>query len=241
MKVSENVWYKIGNFPKGYVFAYSDFKTEANSKEAVIKTLNRLVQAGKINKLAKGKFYKPEQSPFGELLPAEHQLVKDLLEKNGKIIGYLTGYIVYNRLGLSTQVANIIQIGRINVRPATKRGSFKIVFVLQKNTITKDNIPLLQLLDAINNLKKIPDAPVAQSCKRFVAIIRELSADNVNSLIKLALKYPPATRALLGAFTDQAKIAIAASVLFNSLNPISKYKIGVSENVLLFAKKWNIV
>jgi hypothetical protein len=241
MKVSDYVWNKIGNFPKGYVFAYSDFQFEANSKEAVIKSLNRLAQAGEINKLAKGKFYKPEQTPFGDLLPDERQLVKDLLEKDGKIVGYLTGYNVYNQLGLSTQVGNIIQIGRINVRPATKRGNFKIVFIRQKNTITKDNIPLLQLLDAINNIKKIPDAPLVQSCKRFVAIISELSLDHVNSLVKLALKYPPATRALLGAFLDQAEIAIDTTALYKSLNPISNYKMSIGDAVLQYAEKWNIV
>jgi len=241
MKVSDYVWNKIGKFPKGYVFTYSDFTTQANNKEAVIKSLNRMAQAGGINKLAKGKFYKPEQTPFGELLPDERQFVKDLLEKDGKIIGYLTGYNVYNQLGLSTQVGNIIQIGRPNVRPATKRGNFKIIFIRQKNTITKDNIPLLQLLDAIKSIKKIPDAPVAQSCKRFVAIVSEMSVDHVNSLIKLALKYPPATRALLGAFVDQAEIAIDTMALYKSLNPISNYKIGVGDAMLRYAEKWNIV
>jgi len=241
MKSTEYVISKIGSLPKGYVFTYADFSTEVNSKEALIKTLNRLAKAGKIGKLAKGRFYKPEQSPFGELLPDERQLVKDLLEKDGKIIGYLTGYNVYNRLGLSTQVGNIIQIGRPNVRPATQRGSYKIVFVRQKNTITKDNIPLLQILDAIKNIKKIPDAQVAQSCKRFVAIINELSAVNINAIIKLALKYPPATRSLLGASIDQSTSKIGTSVLLKSLNQISSYKIGIGTNVLQYAQKWNIV
>jgi hypothetical protein len=241
MKVSEYVWNKIGNLPRGYVFTYSDFITKSNNKEAVIKSLNRMAQAGGINKLAKGKFYKPEQTPFGELLPDEGQLVKDLLEKDGKIVGYLTGYPIYNRYLLSTQVAKIIQIGRNDVRPAIKRRNFKIVFIRQKNTITRDNIAMLQLLDAIKYIKKIPDAPVVHSCKRFVAIISELSLDHVNSLVKLALKYPPATRALLGAFLDQAEIAIDTSVLYKSLNPISNYKMSIGDAVLQYAEKWNIV
>jgi len=74
-----------------------------------------------------------------------------------------------------------------------------------------------------------------------VAIISELSLDHVNSLVKLALKYPPATRALLGAFLDQAEIAIDTSTLYKSLNPISNYKMSIGDAVLQYAEKWNIV
>ena len=165
MKTADYVKDRVGNMPKGYVFTYDEFTTEADKREAVIKALNRMVQKGQLAKLSKGKFYKPEQTPFGELQPDERQIVKDYLEKDGRmLIGYLTGYRIYNQLGLSTQVGNVIQIGTATWRPSTKRGRFKIVFVKQKNTITKENIPLLQLLDAIKN---IPDAPVIQIVQTF--------------------------------------------------------------------------
>lgn len=241
MQVSDYVKDKIRKLPKGYVFTYDDFVNEVNGKEAVIKSLNRLVESGQIGKLAKGKFYKPEQSPFGQLLPGERQVVKDLLEKNGKIIGYLTGYNVYNRLGLTTQVGSVIQIGSANVRPAIQRGNNKIVFVRQKNNLTKGNIPLLQLLDAIKSIKKIPDAPVANSCKRFVAIIKKLSPESAVLMMRLSMKYPPSTRALVGSFVNLAQSKIDTNKLFKSLNPITIYKVGVTADVLPNANQWNIV
>jgi len=76
----------------------------------------------------------------------------------GKITGYITGYSIYNQLGLTTQVGNTIQIGKNQVRPGFKRGRYTISFIRQKNTITKANIPLLQLLDAIRYIKKIRTA-----------------------------------------------------------------------------------
>lgn len=140
----------IDRLPKGYVFSYADCITEVNKKEAVIKALNRMAASGKIAKLSKGKFYKPEETPFGNLLPTQRQVVKDLLEENGKTIGYLTGYSIYNQLGLTNQVSN-----------------------------------------------------TASSCKILLAIIRSLSDKYIKKLVRLALKYPPATRALLGALLDQ--------------------------------------
>src|SRR5690606_31902879 len=108
MKVSEYISFTIGKLPKGYIFTYSDFDTEQNSKEAIIKALNRLATSGKIVKLAKGKFYKPETTPFGKLQPNQSQIVKDLLETDGKVTGYLTGFSIYNQFGLTTQTSNTI-------------------------------------------------------------------------------------------------------------------------------------
>ncbi|HEV8051927.1 MAG TPA: DUF6088 family protein [Parachlamydiaceae bacterium] len=241
MKTAEYIAFTISRLPKGYIFTYADFTTEVNQKEAVIKALNRMVASGKIAKLSKGKYYKPENTPFGKLQPSQSQIVKDLLEENGKITGYLTGYSIYNQLGLTTQVSNTIQIGKNQIRPNFKRERYTISFIRQKNTITKENIPLLQILDAIRYIKKIPDAGIEASCKRFLAILKNLSEKEINSLIRLALKYPPATRALSGALLDHLKQSMVTEQLLKSLNPITKYKLKGAAKVLSNAEKWNIV
>lgn len=241
MKVAEYISFSIDRLPKGYVFTYSDFITVVNQKEAVIKALNRMVVSGKIAKLSKGKYYKPESTPFGNLQPNQAQVVKDLLDEDGKIIGYLTGYSIYNKLGLTTQVSNTIQIGKNQIRPNFKRERYTIAFVKQKNTITKENIPLLQLLDAIRYIKKIPDASVESSCKRFLVIIKNFTDKEINTLVRLVLKYPPATRALLGVLLDELKLGKATENLFKSLNPITKYKLSGVAKVLSTTEKWNII
>lgn len=97
---------------------------------------------------------------FGNLQPSQSQFVKDLLENDGKLFGYLTGDNIYNQLRLTSQVSNTIQIGKNKTRPEFKRESYTISFIKQKNTITKDNIPLLQILDVIRFIKKIPDSNI---------------------------------------------------------------------------------
>lgn len=241
MKTTDYISLTIDRFPKGYVFTYADFTIEVKQKEAVIKALNRMVASGKIAKLSKGKYYKPENTPFGNLQPNQAQVVKDLLEENGKIIGYLTGYSVYNQLALTTQVSNTIQIGRNQVRPNFIREPYTIAFVKQKNTITKENIPFLQILDTIRYIKKIPDANIESSCKRLLAIIKKNTDKEINLLVRLALKYPPATRALLGALLDALKKGKVTDPLFKSLNPITKYKLTGAAKALSTSEKWNIV
>lgn len=241
MKTSEYISLTIDRLPKGYVFTYADFITEVNKKEAIIKALNRMVASGKIMKLAKGKYYKPEITPFGNLLPDQKQVVKDLLEENGKIIGYITGYSIYNQLGLTSQVSNTIQIGRNQIRPNFKRERYTISFIKQKNTITKENIPLLQILDALRYIKKIPDAGIESSCRRFLSILKELTEKDKSSLVRLALKYPPVTRALLGAMLEQLQQNELTQPLFKSLNPITKYKLSGISKVLSTTEKWNLI
>lgn len=240
MKITEYITNSIDRLPKGYVFTYADFMSKVKNREAIIKALNRMAASGKIAKLSKGKFYKPEKSDFGKLQPNRYQLVKDLLEEDGKITGYLTGYSIYNQLGLTTQISNIIQIGKNTVRPGFKRGVYKISFVLQKNIITKDNIPLLQILDSIRYIKNIPDTTISSACKRLIEIIRKLSKEDKVTLVRLALKYPPAARALLGAILEEIGNRSLTQPLSDSLNPITTYKISGADKVLSSVVKWNI-
>jgi hypothetical protein len=211
-----------------------------NERQAVIKALNRMAASGKIAKLSKGKYYKPESTPFGDILPSQKQVVKDLLEENGKPVGYLTGYSIYNKLGLTTQVSNTIQIGKNDIRPNFKRERYTIAFIKQKNTITKESIPLLQILDAIRYIKKIPDSNTRSSCLRFLEIVKGLNEKEISILIRSAMKYPPATRALLGAILDENKTT-STDILYNSLNPITKYKLTGASTVLSATEKWNIL
>lgn len=241
MKIAEYISFAIDRLPKGYVFTYEDFITEVNQKEAVIKALNRMARSGKIAKLSKGRYYKPENTAFGNLLPNQKQVVKDLLEENGKITGYLTGFSIYNQLGLTTQVSNSIQIGKNEIRPNFKRERYTISLIKQKNTITKENIPLLQILDAIRYIKKIPDTTTEAACKRLLVIIKNLPEKDKSTLVRLALKYPPAARALLGAILEQIKVSDLTDPLLKSLNPITKYKLAGAAKVLSTTEKWNIV
>lgn len=241
MKVTDYIVYTIDRLPKVYVFTYADFVTEVNKKEAVIKALNRMATSGKITKLSKGKFYKPETTVFGTLQPNQYQIVKDWLELDGKTVGYLTGYSIYNELGLTRQISNIIQIGKNEVRPKLKRERYTIFFIKQKNTITKENIPLLQLLDALKYIKKIPDAPIDKVCKRLLELMKALKEKEKLTLVRLAQKYPPATKALLGALLEQMGDSVITETLQKALNPITKYKLRGAEKVLSTTEKWNIV
>ena len=240
MKDIENIKNIIDRLPRGNIFTWDNFREKTKSKEAVVKALNRLAASGKIVKLAKGKYYKPEHSPFGELPPDQSQIVKDLLGSRSKIHGYLTGVSIYNTLDLTTQIGSTIQIGRNEPRASFKRGRYTISFVKQKNTISKENIPLLQLLDALRFIKNIPDSSIEKSCIILRNRISMLSEKEQSRIVRLALKYQPSTRALLGAIFSELARENLATKLKNSLNPLTSYVIPGISQVLPLAIRWNI-
>jgi len=142
MTIASQIKQRVNKLPPGYLSSYTEFLDVSQAKqEDIIKALNRLVEQNIIKKIAKGKYYKPEQTPFGELPPSQYEIVKDILGSKNKPLGYLTGLSIYNSLGLTSQLSYTIQIGKNDIRPSLQRGKYRVTFVKQKNQITKSNIP----------------------------------------------------------------------------------------------------
>lgn len=227
--------------PADVVFSYQDFGFPTESNGSVLKTLNRMAALGEICKLSKGRFYKTRKTVFGELKPRPEEIVKDLLVKDGEPIGYLTGLSIFNGLGLTTQVASIIQIGTNTKTNVKQRGPYTIRFVVQPNSIDSCNIKLLQLLDCLRLIKDIPDSSTSQSCSLLIVKIKDLTAGERRKMTQLAIRYSPSTRALLGAIMECIEETECADRLFSSLNNLTTFNIGVSESILPNKKRWRIV
>ena len=232
MLQSKAIEQAVKSFRTDYVFTYRDLGLPPESSANVIRKLNRMADMGAIQRLSKGRFYKPKKTMFGNLKPSQEEVVKDLLEKDGKIIGYLTGVSIFGQLGLTTQISNIIEIGVKGKKNNTSRGMYTIRFVQQTNQITRSNIPLLQLLDSIKNIKRIPDTTPDNSYNRISAIIKSLDEKSLDLMIKLAMKYNPMTRAVTGAIIEELYGEEKARVLKDTLNPITIYKVGLTKTML---------
>lgn len=241
MNVAKEIKKKIAGFPDDYVFTASDFDFEPQNQAAVVKSLNRMAKSGEISKLAKGKFYKPRKTQFGVLKPSAYQIAKDFIERDGKIIGYITGYSVYNALGLTTQISSYIQIGVNKYRQSVKREDYTISFVVQPNTITKKNIEILRILDAIRFIREIPATPPNDACLRLKEIIKSLDVEQKQLFVKCALKYTNYVRALCGAMLEDIGCEYdLLMILRKSLNGVTEYKLPISDDVLPTKRNWRI-
>lgn len=242
MTIAQQIENRVNSLAIDSVFSIADLGFPAECWENVRVKLSRLANNGVITKIGKGRYYKPRKSVFGVIPPAAEELVKDLLiDDDGKAAGYLTGYALWQKMGLTTQISNIIEIGTNKRHNPLKRGHYTVRFVIQSNRITKDNIPLLQILDAAKSIKRIPDTNVEASVLRIKDIVSGLDERKIQNLATLSLQYAPRVRSLIGALLDGMGQHHLTGAILKSLNPSTRYKLGdISERILPYKQKWNI-
>lgn len=242
MKTTDKILKKLNDYNPGEVFSFNQLGIEPPKYLAATKALSRMVEEGKLKRASTGKYYKPNQSPFGELKPAEEELLRPYLFNNGKRIAYITGPALYNRLGLTTQVPKIIQVASRDKRITTRVGNLKVKPVKSYVDVTDENYQVLGLLDAIKDFKDIPDRNTKDALLRLRQLLKELTNTELRQLITTVLSYPPRARALTGALLEWNGVNNKLiSPLAKSLNPLSAYNFGIpNKNILPVAEKWKI-
>jgi Family of unknown function (DUF6088) len=234
--IANRVKHQIKALPEGQVLRMIP---EGQNELAYFKTLSRLVQSGKLIRLEKGKYYKPKITRFGPIRPSESEVIKALTQKGDKVTGYLTGNALYNLWGLTTQVPNILTIARRTRLPVKELSGYKIRFAVRPFAFKDTDIPMMQLLDALTDIQKIPDTSPEKVVPIWIEKISNLQSLQISRMMKLALEYPPSTRALLGALLETYLPSQPTDILRKSLNPLTKYKLKGIEAVLPNNTKWN--
>jgi hypothetical protein len=239
MALATDIRIRIKQLPEGKTFGYHNLCIAKEDYTTAAKALERLKKKGVIKKVSKGVFYKPEQTVFGELKPDYSELLRSYLFKNGKRIAYETGTSLYNRMGLTTQLAFRIKIASRGKRININRGTLKANAVKSYTEVTDSNYETLEILDAFKDIKHIPDCSITQAVRRLSAIVKKLNDKQTASLIKYALLYPPRVRALVGAIVENnGRKLRGLEKLKDSLNPLTKIKLGLKETELPNQSKW---
>ena len=240
MIIAKKIKKKIDGIIEGDIFTYQDLSLNKNEYSATAKTIERLIKKGKIKRISTGVFYKPNQTAFGELKPNEEEIIKPYLLKNGKRIAYITGTLLYNKMGLTTQIPKEIKIASREKRIFISKGSIKATAVKSYVEVNGNNYPLLEILDAIKDFKKIPDLDKKSAIKILENKLKELNSKSVKQLVKTGCSYPPRVNALLGALLEYLGEFDEIDKLKDNLNPLTNYKLGINKEILPTYKNWNI-
>ena len=240
MSITEKIAKKIARINEGTTFKYQQLKINRDEYTAAAKAIERLIRKGIIKRVSTGIFYKPLKTVFGDLKPSEEETLKSYLFINGKRIAYITGILLYNRMGLTTQVPNTIKLASKEKRVITKIGKIKVRPVKSYVDVTNKNYHLLELLDALKDFKIIPDLDRRSAIILLRNRIEKLSENELSRLVKYSIKYPPRARALLGALLTELRKDKLCEPLKSSLNPLTKYELGINQEVLPSAPNWNI-
>lgn len=241
MTLATQIRNRIKKLSKGKTFGYVDLRIAKENYTTAAKVLERLQKGGDIKKISKGIFYKAEQTVFGELQPDYSEQLRLCLYENGKRMAYETGTSLYNRLGLTTQMAFRIKIASRSKRISINRGLLKADAVKSYAEVTENNYEVLGLLDAFKDIKRIPDCSVSQAVRVLNGILKKLNDKQTDILINYAQLYPPRVRALVGAMLqNMGKASKNLGKLKEGLNPLTIIKLGLKENELPTITNWYI-
>ncbi|RSK45477.1 type IV toxin-antitoxin system AbiEi family antitoxin domain-containing protein [Hymenobacter rigui] len=232
---------RLHKLEPGALVRYQDFASLGIAPGTVAVNLSRLRQEGVVQQVTKGTYRLPLQSRFGPVPVSEQQVLQVLLQTpSKKLRGYPTGVAAFNRLGLTTQVPQEIQIATPRPGRPKKVGNVRVRFVRSRADVKPEEVKLCQLLDALRQIKRLPDTSPAAALLRLREQVKQLPPAEQVALVRLAQDYNPATRALLGALLEGLGEIKLASKLKASLNPLSTYKLGLSEQALPNRAQWQI-
>lgn len=240
MNVAEKIERQVDSMAGGTTFKYPQLGIEPSEYTAATKAIERLIRKGQVKRISRGIFYTPRYSVFGELKPSDAELLKPYLFEKGKRIAYITGSALYNRMGLTTQVPNNIQVACRVKRISTKIGKNRVKPVKSYVDVSDTNYTLLETLDALKDFRSISDL----DDEIFIRILEErisaLSDEKMSELIACALSYPPRVKAFLGALLESLEKDSCLNSLKSDLNPLTSYNLNIDKELLPTAANWNI-
>ena len=239
MSVKDTIQQQIESFDNEQIFTIEELKFPKKNTFSVANALSTLQKEGYINRLARRFYYKPRKSSVtGNPLPINGGKLVNYFATSSN--GYLTGTDVYRQMGLTTQMSFVYTIATTQKRKKLTAENHQMQFVKAYCKPTENNIHLLRILDAIQDLKNIPDCPIDGAVELLLTQISKLSLSEISEFVKCAKHYPPRVRAVVGALLLQLKYEKEATILQKTINPLSKFDVGISEKVLHTKQQFNI-
>ena len=154
MSIAAAVNQTVDRLEPGRIFGFGDLPVYRDAPGAVARAMGRLAEDNKVFRVAKGRYCKPKQGVLGMLKPTDSELIRDVLYRDGRLRGYVTGPALYNRLGFTTQVPKTVTIALNGARQEKDLGTIRIKTVPSRAPVKKADVPLLELLDSLRGLRK---------------------------------------------------------------------------------------
>lgn len=173
---------------------------------AVYKAINKLKNEGVIETFSKGIYYRPKKTKYGVLGIDRDLLIKVKYLGDDQDKGYITGPDVWNKWGLTTQVSNRKWISQVTER-TYEIENLNILIIKSKAKISKDNIKVLQFLDVIEQLNKIPDTSNEKTLRKLINIYTDqFSTSEKIEVFDYAINYTKLVQVMVGLIADTASI-----------------------------------
>lgn len=201
---------------------------------AVAQALSRLTRQGLLQRLSKGVYYRPRQTPFGKSLP--NPAIMQKLASRRKTV-FPSGIAAANLLGFTTQMTGRGEVATSALSlPRKLIGSDTVVHTRRPEawaSISEEEAALLDFLRRAGSTSELSDD---ETLRKTLSLFSEKG--RFERILKVADTEPPRVRAIMGAIGEEiGKNASALRKLRESLNPFSRFDFGALHG-LRHAKEW---
>lgn len=219
--------------PTGMIFSFHELDFEIEKSPLVAAYLSSLVKKGILKKFEKGAYYKPKVSTFGlGTLSLREEDKLDYLAR--KYNGYITGPEVYNRLGLTEQVAMSVTLATPNNVRNFKTGNLKVNCVKAYSDAykNKDMLYFIWLLDAVKDIKNVPETSEQKVYDRLKSLhLKKMNTENLSILVNIAQSYPPRVRQTVADMMGDFNYIQLEHKLRKGLLPSTRFKINYKRKI----------
>lgn len=148
--------YLSENFGVNEPIFSSDIKFENYSKPWIAKQLAELCENGNLARFERGIYYIPVKTPFGNSVLNPNKVIeRKYIMDRGKANGFYSGLTALNRLGLTAQMPNTIEICTNNETTKLRNikvGSRDVTLRKSRVKITNDNLNVISFLELMNTI-----------------------------------------------------------------------------------------
>ena len=207
---------------------------EGPSPAAVSKALARLAKQGILQRVSKGLYFAPRNTPLGPSHPSAAAIAAKVLEGKSRP----TGTTAANLLGLSTQVPACPEYVVFSWH---HKGQFRGMNLHFRRACRPHSLDAWQgaLLEVLRDRGRYIDTEPNDAIARLTSLLAQADTPTVlRHLGTVALDEPPRVRAMLGALLECSGCPEDIWIpLKGSLNPLTRFEFGFFES-LPNGKEW---
>lgn len=145
----------LNKYGYGNPFSLAEINFNNYSLPWIKKELNKLVNSNIIVRYERGIYYIPEKTIFGNGSLNPHKIIEKKYLSNDS--GYYSGLSFANKVGITTQMPNVIEIYTNNEKSRVREitvNNLKVILRKTRVNITKENICVLSFLELMNSFPR---------------------------------------------------------------------------------------
>lgn len=171
--------YLMENYGENTPIFVSELDIEGLNESTLRVQIKKMTDAGMLKRFDTGIYFIPKKTIFksGSTISVMQVIEKKYLKNKDKVCGYLSGYMLVNMAGLTTQVPVVYEVVSNNATTDYRKimiNKTRVIVRRPKVPVTNENVRILQFLDLIKDVDVYSEEEGNSLKKRMLEIMKKL-------------------------------------------------------------------